>query len=532
MASSALPNLSALRLAEAARRVDTEEWVQYDPSLQRVVDNEDLQECPICALRFDRGDWLWKTNRGPSGAFQYYTPREYWKALKSRNGVDPMMSDIPVSDDDVKELVDGPPGELHDLIDDPPTRPQLEALLVQWREAREGRVREIQAEDVPVVDGNAWPESLYETLEQASLTMDVENMPWNIWMSKLLVYGLTLRHLEHLATRVEPAEYEMDEIVTVRNLQINEALLDYVRDVNRLANQPLRWHMPFYQLHLDIEHGQHDRLNHDDRGVRYEWRPLGGPNMSGPRASTFRLVARMHHRSPLATFLEKRIDSMNYAMAEFPFSDINALRNRGPLDYAIRKALLRGFFPNATQAFVDWLYYHLDHGSFKISLVTNGGEHDEDFELSLDVWPELMAWMCQDWPDSRPTRTFSDDDDVFDYPLPRPPYADLCTYGADRPFATVGSGDWSNPQSKQLWERAVGKLSTAMTTLIYDMHKWRESISDSDHSSEIHLPDRPFRPVATTTSWRQISFQNTDLYPVVECREMLWYAVGESPQEE
>ena len=219
----------------------------------------------------------------------------------------------------------------------------------------------------------------------------------------------------------------MDEIVAVRNLQINEAFLDYVRDVNRRANQPLRWHMPFYQMHLDSEHGPYDWLFHADRGVRYEWRPLAGPNLSGPRASTFRLVARMHHRSPLARFLEQRIDSMNIAMAEFPFSDINTLRNRGPLDFAIRKALLRGFFPNATQAFVDWLYYYLEHGSFIVNLVTNVGDHDEDFVLSLDVWPELMAWMCQDWPDSRPTRAAADDDDadVFDYPLPRPPYADL-----------------------------------------------------------------------------------------------------------
>ena len=112
MASSALPNLSALRLAEAARRVDTEEWVQYDPSLQRVVDNEDLQECPICAERFEKGDWLWKTSREQGGA--YYTPKEYWKALKGRNGVDPMVSDIPVSDDDVRELGHGPPGALDD----------------------------------------------------------------------------------------------------------------------------------------------------------------------------------------------------------------------------------------------------------------------------------------------------------------------------------------------------------------------------------------------------------------------------------
>ena len=86
----ALPNLSALRLAEAERRVDTNEWVQYDPSLQVVVDNEDLRECPICAERFAPGDWLWKTNREQGGA--YYTPREYWKALKSRNGVDPMVT--------------------------------------------------------------------------------------------------------------------------------------------------------------------------------------------------------------------------------------------------------------------------------------------------------------------------------------------------------------------------------------------------------------------------------------------------------
>ncbi len=55
--ASSLPNLSALRLAEAERRVATNEWVQYDP--RKVVDDEHMQECPICAEKFKPGDWVW-----------------------------------------------------------------------------------------------------------------------------------------------------------------------------------------------------------------------------------------------------------------------------------------------------------------------------------------------------------------------------------------------------------------------------------------------------------------------------------------
>ena len=145
-----------------------------------------------------------------------------------------------------------------------------------------------------------------------------------------------------------------------------------------------------------------------------------------------------------------------------------------------------------------------------------------------------MAWMCQDWPDSRPTRAgkvAAAGDDVFDYPLPRPDYADLCNYGADRPFASHLAGDWNNPQSKQLWERAVGKLSSAMTTLIRDTYEWYGSIAGWE-DFELHLPDRPFRPVETSIGWRPLTYQSTDLHPVVESREMLWYAIGDGAQEE
>ena len=182
--ASSLPNLSALRLAEAERRVDTNEWVQYDPSLQRVVDNDDLQECPICAERFEPGEWLW-LSRGAGGAFQYYTPRQYWKALKSRNGIDPMMSDRPVPDDEVKELVRGPPGVLHDLIDTRQRTSSSKSCSPGAAPAREERAwdtgggrgeeedGESEYEDAEEeLEAEEWQQALGTPIAEAELNMD------------------------------------------------------------------------------------------------------------------------------------------------------------------------------------------------------------------------------------------------------------------------------------------------------------------------------------------------------------------------
>jgi len=518
----ALPNLSALRLAEAERRVDTEEWAQYDPSLQRVVDNEDLQECPICAERFEPGDWLWKTNRGPGGAFQYYTPREYWKALKSRNGVDPMMSDRPVSDDDVKELVHGPPGALHDYIDDPPTDQQLEELLAQWRAAREGRARGIRVEDGVPEEGDEEYEDEEEEEEDSdaeeweqALDTPIEGASWDQWIRQLISRGLTMEELTTVLRTGGPDQLILD-------LNLDQSFLGLVRGVTRIHSgdgafngATMRWHAPFYS---GVPFGWTP-----DTGVIYEWRPLLG--------DTFSIRTQIHQKSQLGRLMFAKRSRM-YDLVESLFNQ------------TLCKVVLRSFLGIAVggessllDELVSFVYDRAAPFAMRVTYDSyRGADYDK---LQIYISPKFMVWLCQDaWVNSGPN-------EMPPNPLPPlPPYASLDAAFA-RPADSTQldvwrrSSGWGNPQSKQLWERALDKMSRAMSAVVEDAIR-----GEAPADTPIHLPARPFQPGDPFVKWEPSAnvesrfarglprfarlpseLSRADLEVSLKSSEAFWYAV-------
>ena len=520
----ALPNLSALRLAEAERRVDTEEWVQYDPSLQRVIDDEDLRECPICAEKFEPGQWLWKTNQEQGR--KYYTPKWYWEALKRRNGVDPMMSDIPVSYEDVKKLVEGPQvvDRDRDYIDDPPNERQLKKLYAEWGEARKERARERRREDGVANEEDEMEESegseAYEERMQeedrwwAAAQMSVNEAPAQAWMKKLLLKGLEvsdLGFLAHVAVRRARINNDnsMEQRVNsqyIQNLKIDDSLLLWAHDLTRRysptdLHPPLFFHMPFYSTFDESDNNEAAVSNHNP-GVTYEWRVARGIG------EVFDITARMHPRSQLAIRMDEAVSL---------YDDSGEAVSRGDsADDLFRKVVLRallGLDAGDESEQLDELNRFVVEQMAPLDLHVSYIKFTGADELHIYISAAFMAWLCQGWGASGRWQG-----QLPPNPQPLPAYARLAE-AVDDP----DSGEWSNPESKLLWEKARDKMSRVTSAVIEHTLK---TTTEEDPENMIFVPYGPFRPVESPITATRVPDNPDAVFTTVRSTEVLWYAIN------
>ena len=85
------------------------------------------------------------------------------------------------------------------------------------------------------------------------------------------------------------------------------------------------------------------------------------------------------------------------------------------------------------------------------------------------------------------------------------------------------SGEWSNPESKLLWEKARDKMSRVTSAVIEHTLK---TTTEEDPENMIFVPYGPFRPVESPITATRVPDNPDAVFTTVRSTEVLWYAIN------
>lgn len=543
-----LPDLSALRLAEAGRRVDTDVWIKYElpddakrPNEEGDYEEDDkLNDDPdhydgIHQYRFYDGQWIWKTEDNQGRV--RYDPRSYWQWLDGEGkGKDPFSRE-PIPKSELEELLKGPPEDDADRSRD---RVQLaepseaDTILERWKNLRSGNAgatppaltpQEVAARANVVLRPNPVPAFEFDEDDgpdywdpDVLTELSIRDMEPDSWFRRLMVTGLELEEIRDLRLygRTE------DAVAQVQRLGIGRPLLDHLES---LGGSNFAWYMPFCG----------DRHGSEPWGVRYQWRPI-----QRSAADEFVISATMPAKSDLAStmipilkdFYQQHDATMS---GNTPFDQF--LRGRSLADpfltgLLILHGLLHGS-ANATQYSalprplydrLMSLYRHINNHWPRAlrcvyRLLSNDSEstNDWDLELRISINPKLMLWLCRVRSGNAPTPLPSAADEL-------PLYAHL-----DTTLFQTGADEWNSAQTaaervdlaKTYWQAALHVMLGAIPGMLVNLFQ-EQRVYAVPKDARIFSSPGYEQPV----KWKLIDDNPNEGYSMLEVRELLWYGVA------